>query len=202
MFAYHSLLIASERPDALLPFGWNIEGLDVQTATTRREALETARLCPPTVMLVDAPLPESLLLCREVKAETSLQRAYLVLLLNAKEETQLPWQDTGVDDALLKPVTRARLAWRIRTGLRLWEQERQLESLAQSAARLRHDLNNPLFAICGGAELALKRLQSLQEKGIVGTPEIIVAIERVLRGAERIEEVVQAFAAIASDNPT
>jgi hypothetical protein len=48
----------------------------------------------------------------------------------------------------------------------------------------------------------LKRLQRLQEKGIVGTPEIIVAIERVLRGAERIEEVVQAFAAIASDNPT
>src|SRR5262249_20596891 len=117
-------------------------------------------------------------------------------------ETQIPWQETDADDVLLKPVTAARLERRIRIGLRLWEQARQLENMAQTAARLRHDLNNPLFAICCSAGMGLKRLQRMHEKHIPGMQEIITPIERVLHGADRIEQIVQAFAAIVRDDPT
>ncbi len=69
----------------------------------------------------------------------------------------------------------------------------QADAIVQAVVTLRHEINNPLFAITGSAETALKRLRNLGAQGVPGAQEAIVSIERVLKGAERIQQVIQAF---------
>lgn len=84
----------------------------------------------------------------------------------------------------------------------------QVDTIAQAAATLRHEINNPLFAITGSAETALKRLRSLQvqygESGMEGIAKeesvkdftaLISGMERIQRGSERIGKVVQDISA-------
>ncbi len=67
------------------------------------------------------------------------------------------------------------------------------DTLAQAAAALRHEINNPLFAISGSAQLLLSHLPDSSEKEVESMRR---SLSRVLLGAERIGEVVQAISAM------
>ena len=69
----------------------------------------------------------------------------------------------------------------------------QQNTIAQAAAALRHEINNPLFAIVGSAESAIKRLEAMQSAPQPDVIPIITSFERILRGADRIQQVVQAI---------
>ena len=86
--------------------------------------------------------------------------------------------------------------------------EAQTDTIAQAAAALRHEINNPLFAILGSGESALRRLNALRQR-VENAPippadaspndiradiaALIAGVERIQRGGERIEQVVQAI---------
>lgn len=72
----------------------------------------------------------------------------------------------------------------------------RMDTILQATATLRHEVNNPLFAITGSAESAVKLLK---RESTDTNPNIITAIqriERVLKAAERIQLVVEAFARV------
>ena len=69
-------------------------------------------------------------------------------------------------------------------------------TIAQTAATLRHEINNPLFAITASAEFALKRLLFLQAhypENEHEFQELIKSVERIQQGSDRIQHVVQAI---------
>ena len=67
------------------------------------------------------------------------------------------------------------------------------DTIAQAAVTLRHEINNPLFAVSGTAESVLKRLRIAAATGGSEAETLIPRMERILVGAERIRQVVNAF---------
>ncbi len=65
--------------------------------------------------------------------------------------------------------------------------------IAQAAAALRHEINNPLFAISGSAQNIARRLSSSETEV---TDEMRNALRRILTGADRISEVVQTISSM------
>ncbi len=78
----------------------------------------------------------------------------------------------------------------------------QADTIAQAAAALRHEINNPLFAIVGSAESALKRLESIKNTPQPDLTPIVSGCERILRGADRIQKVVEAISAMLTPATT
>lgn len=74
----------------------------------------------------------------------------------------------------------------------------QVDTIAQAAAALRHEINNPLFAIVGSAESALKQLKAIQTAPDADLAPIVTSLERILRGADRIQHVVEAISEMLS----
>jgi signal transduction histidine kinase len=72
----------------------------------------------------------------------------------------------------------------------------KVDTILQATATLRHEVNNPLFAITGSAERALKRITLLQEKGVTEVATVMPDMVRVLKGAERIQQVINAFSRV------
>jgi signal transduction histidine kinase len=72
----------------------------------------------------------------------------------------------------------------------------RMDTILQATATLRHEINNPLFAIKGSAEGALRQLQRLNSQEVREIRTSIERVERVMRGAERIQQVVEAFAKV------
>lgn len=72
----------------------------------------------------------------------------------------------------------------------------QVDTIAHAAATLRHEINNPLFAITGSAESALKRLQHLKAQYPESEQDfniLINGMKRIQRGSSRIEKSMHAF---------
>ena len=91
----------------------------------------------------------------------------------------------------------------------------QSDTIAQAAAALRHEINNPLFAILGSGESALRRLRGMRARlesvpaslptgsELVGDLTALIAgLERIQRGGERIEQVVQTISAMLTPDTT
>ncbi len=77
------------------------------------------------------------------------------------------------------------------------EQERlqmvRRDVIAQAAAALRHEINNPLFAISGSAQSLARRLEAA---GAENSDDVRGALRRILVGADRISEVVQTISSM------
>ena len=78
----------------------------------------------------------------------------------------------------------------------------QADTIAQAAAALRHEINNPLFAIVGSAESALKRLEAIKNTPQPDLLPLVTGCERILRGADRIQKVVEAISAMLTPATT
>lgn len=78
----------------------------------------------------------------------------------------------------------------------------QTDTIAQAAAALRHEINNPLFAIMGSAESALKRLEAIKNTPQPDLTPIVTSCERILRGADRIQQVVEAISVMLTPTTT
>lgn len=91
----------------------------------------------------------------------------------------------------------------------------QSDTIAQAAAALRHEINNPLFAILGSGESALRRLRGMKTRlenipaslptggeTAADLAALIAGLERIQRGGERIEQVVQTISAMLTPDTT
>lgn len=183
-------------------------GYRVQTAPDGVCALELARKMQPEVVFCDLNTPrlDGLSVCEQIKADEVTRYCHFVLMVEramSDEQRRKLAQNPDIpivpDETLVKPCTveelekRARAGVRIAHTLRYFARVRPTSPVEEKSwsSWLRHELNNPLFAITGSAESALKRLERLRDGGLAEVEELLPRIERILAGAERIRETVK-----------
>ena len=145
------------------------EGHQVRVAPDGKEGLDLAREFSPDVIICDGTSPQInfLELCRLVKADRELARAYFILLTTADRFEEAQEFDAPFDDFLFKPIVKQELLGRVRASKRsrelraqlaLTQQELQLSrdqilesekmsSLGELVSGIAHEINNPITFI-------------------------------------------------------
>jgi signal transduction histidine kinase len=145
------------------------EGHQVRVAPDGKEGLDLAREFSPDVIICDGTSPQInfLELCRLVKADRELARAYFILLTTASRFEEAQEFDAPFDDFLFKPIVKEELLGRVRASKRsrelraqlaLTQQELQLSreqmlqsekmsSLGELVSGIAHEINNPITFI-------------------------------------------------------
>ncbi len=156
-------------PDAILPYPCSLKEVRacVRTGVRFLEAMEQA-----------SRLQREILLCQEDVKQTEEYRLTVT--------SQLVEMTAQLQSEILK--NQEMEAERIKLA--------RMDTILQATATLRHEINNPLFAIKGSAEGALRQLQRLNAEEVREIRTAIERVERVMRGAERIHQVVEAFAKV------
>lgn len=159
------------------------------------KALEWLETQPVDLVLLDVIMPEmdGLETCRRMKAITG--RPFLpVLLLTALngQEDRNEGLAAGADDFLTKPLDRRELRLRVRTFLRLRDQERTIRAQIADLQHLQelkddlvalivHDLRNPLTGMQGYLELLKQQTLAPQYSALAPRVESLMVSTRKLR---------------------
>ena len=145
------------------------EGHQVRVAPDGKEGLDLAREFSPDVIICDGTSPQInfLELCRLVKADRELAKAYFILLTTASRFEEAQEFDAPFDDFLFEPIVKEELLGRVRASKRsrelraqlaLAQQELQLSrdrmlesekmsSLGELVSGIAHEINNPITFI-------------------------------------------------------
>jgi two-component system KDP operon response regulator KdpE len=113
------LLVEDDREiRALVQSALALEGFEVQTAVSLREAQALVQHSPPELIVLDLGLPdgEGLQLVQEVRRRSSLP--VVVISARHQEAQKIALLDAGADDYLTKPFSMAELLARMRVALR------------------------------------------------------------------------------------
>src|SRR4028118_1109337 len=115
------------------------EGHQVRVAPDGKEGLDLARGFSPDVIICDGTSPQInfLELCRLVKADRELARAYFILLTTASRFEEAQELDAPFDDFLFKPIVKQELLGRVRASMRSRELRAQLEFTQQELQQSR-----------------------------------------------------------------
>lgn len=179
-------------------------GHEVVAVSDGEAAWEAFTSEPVPVVVVDWAMPrmDGLELCRRVRASSTGQRAFVLMLTGRDTSDDFAAAfEAGVDDYMVKPVApghvRARMQiaeqrLRIDAARRAAEAElieaRWLAGVGETVLALEHELNNPLAALIGSLELAVDPESSEEElREFVG-----VSLEQ----ARRLARVVRRLASI------
>lgn len=103
---------------ALIQSSLSVEGFDVQTAVTLREAQALLKHAPPDLIVLDLGLPDGDGV--ELVQQVRRQHATPILVVSARhqEAQKIALLDAGADDYLTKPFSVAELLARMRVALR------------------------------------------------------------------------------------
>jgi len=166
MMQKERILIVDDEQDVADLLQYNIDKAGYKTIVARNglEALETARLRSPELVLLDIMLPEldGWEVCRALR--NSVQgKALPVIMLSAltDEETRVKGLAEGANDYITKPFSLKELLLKIRKCL---DQERTIKSLRArerdhdtSLNYLVHELKNSVSVIGNFSALALRK---------------------------------------------
>lgn len=145
------------------------EGHQVQVAQDGKEGVDLARQFFPDAIICDGASPQigHLEVCRLLKADRELARAYFILLLPPDLFDNPTELDESIDDVALKPIVKEDLLARVRAGLRsqtlkielersqqelqiarerMLEQEK-MSNLGELVSGIAHEINNPITFI-------------------------------------------------------
>jgi len=129
------ILIVDDDPHAIeiLTRMLGREGYDCVSAASGAAALETVRVKPVDVILLDVMMPEmdGLQVCEHLRSDDTL-RQIPVILLTAKDdmETRARGMSLGVSEYLTKPINKRELFTRIAAQLHSREIDRRLSETA------------------------------------------------------------------------
>lgn len=185
------------------------ENYDVICVDSSIYAVDIARQKQPDCIILDVQMPglDGFEICRRLKAQPDTTNIP-VLFVTAKhldEESIVRGLNFGAQDYLLKPFNYAELIARIKVLLRIKRTEddlriayvelkrtqekllatQKLETVRQVVATLAHELNQPLTAVVGNAEILEMDVQDPEAAELIGV---------ILREANRMAHVVQRLA--------
>jgi DNA-binding response OmpR family regulator len=205
------VLVIEDKQDnlALIEEILESDGYQVFCAKDGVLGLEMARTSRPDCVILDIQMPglDGFEICRRLKVEGHT-RDIPVLFLSAKyldEESVVRGLDIGGQDYLLKPFNCAELLARVRVLVRIKRTDdtlrkaydelriaqeallnsQRLETVRQVVATLTHELNQPLTAVLGNAEMLALDLSE---------PEHMESVGVIMREAARMSDIVQRLA--------
>lgn len=114
------VLVVEDEPALVdsISYALEVEGFEVVSATTGRDALVQARRTNPSLILLDVMLPESsgLDVCREIRSESDVP----IIMLTARdsEADKVAGLELGADDYVTKPFSTRELMARVRAHIR------------------------------------------------------------------------------------
>jgi DNA-binding response OmpR family regulator len=128
------ILIIDDDKDILqfVRMNLELEGLDVVTAEGGQAGLETAKLAPPDLVLLDVMMPEmdGLTVLRRLRTSPPTMNVPVILLTaKALAEDRLAGLELGADDYVTKPFDLDELVARVKTVLRRAQAMRDLSPL-------------------------------------------------------------------------
>lgn len=129
------ILIAEDDPVARLMLKAAIEkqGHETLCASDGSEALRLFREEPTRIIISDWMMPglDGLELCSRIREKRSLDYIYFILLTanNETAENYRRAMDAGVDDMLVKPFDRERIALRLKVAERIVNYSNQIQQL-------------------------------------------------------------------------
>lgn len=157
------ILIVDDQPMniKLLADALRLQGYEVDSAASGREALEKIDDDAPDLVLLDVVMPEmnGYEVCRAVRArhETQILPVIMVTALDPHEE-RIKGLEAGADDFLTKPVNQQELMARVRSLLRI----KSLHDTVQDQARELVALNRDLECRVAEQVTELQRLSQLK----------------------------------------
>ncbi len=129
------VLIVDDDPDVLFATSRIIKsgGYTVLNASTGEECMGMVRKHRPDLILLDVLLPdtEGLILCRTIKADSNLNRPFIVLLSGIKTESddQADGLESGADGYIARPISNRELLARVNAMVRIMAAERERDDL-------------------------------------------------------------------------
>lgn len=181
------------------------EGIEVVTAAAGEEAMAVLERDPRIdLVLLDVLLEgmSGIEVCRRIKAAPRFQEVP-VLMVTGRDtpEERIEGFEVGAEDYLTKPFHPPELRARVMVHLRIRRLQRHLAEDARMATLLatissvNHEINNPLTAVMGNAELLSRDLEKKGDQAnarraerIVESVERIGAVIHKLRGAKAVAE--------------
>jgi two-component system, sensor histidine kinase and response regulator len=138
------------------------EGFIVNSCTNSKEALEKIKVLMPDVILLDIMMPEvtGITLLEIIKSDVSISDIP-VIMVTAKSEAEDVEEalSKGAVEYIKKPINEIELLARLRTILRLKQQEDYLKNLLKSKEEfirmVSHDVRAPFTSIVGFADMLL-----------------------------------------------
>ena len=177
-------------------------GHESRSASDGEEAWALFESDPVPLVMLDAIMPglDGLELCRRIRAHPAGRETFVLLVTPADARDDLAGVlDAGADDYVSKPTTPENLRARLEIAARRIAQEearraaeaelaraRWLAGIGETTIALEHEINNPLSALLGHAELLL-----MDGDLSAGQRE---ELQTVREQAERIADVVRRLA--------
>jgi DNA-binding response OmpR family regulator len=172
---------------------------DVETAADGGEAWRVFEEWRPELVLldVDMPIVDGIEVCRRIRELDEDHEAFVLFLTGRDHpETFVALLEAGGDDFIAKPTTPEDLRARLIVARRRIAQDaarrraedelskaRWLTGIGEATLALQHEINNPLSALLGNAELLLMEMREKGEKN-----ELLIVIHEQ---AMRIADVVR-----------
>jgi DNA-binding response OmpR family regulator len=178
-------------------------GLETEVASDGAEAWRIFEEWRPDLVVLDVDMPvvDGLEVCRRIR-EIDEDRSVFVMFLAGRDqpETLEALLDAGGDEFVAKPTTPEDLRARLMVARRRISQDaaqrraetelakaRWLSGIGEATLSLQHEINNPLSALLGNAELMLMELKDRGEQN-----ELLEVIhEQALRIAEVVRRLRQ-----------
>lgn len=175
---------------------------EVLSVNNGQEALETLETYNPKVILADwtMPIMDGLELCDQIKNNEKYKTIYFIILTaRTSLRDRVTGLDVGADDFLMKPIENQELVARIKSGIRIFNLQRELKTIEHSkaivelACSIGHNINNPLSSL----KLAITDLKEIvASKNANQTEEDFQIIQQSI---DRIQTFVQQL--IHLENP-
>lgn len=167
---------------------------EVITANNGQEALTALEKFSPKVIIADWTMPvmDGLALCTNIKNNEKFKLIYYIILTaRTSLRDRITGLDFGADDFIMKPIENQELVARIRSGIRIFNLQTELQTIEHSkavvelACSIGHKINNPLSSL----KIAVSNLkEALPPKLPSQTQEDIQIVEQSI---ERIQKFVQ-----------